>query len=82
MGYTTDASMVRVDFFKPSGKWYTTEAVRVPGTEHWDKIENFKAALKSHLEGRLNGMTAVALEDQDGVLVPWPFMVHIPEGGL
>ena len=31
MGYTTDDDMVRVDFFKPSGKWYTTEAVKWTG---------------------------------------------------
>lgn len=27
MGYTTDSGMVRVDYFKPSGKWYMTEAI-------------------------------------------------------
>ncbi|SRR5579875_508970 len=27
MGYSEDARMVRVDFFKSSGKWYTTEAI-------------------------------------------------------
>lgn len=28
MGYCDDPSMVRVDFFKDSGKWYTTEAIK------------------------------------------------------
>ena len=28
MGYSEDDSMVRVDFFKTSGRWYTTEAVK------------------------------------------------------
>jgi hypothetical protein len=32
--YSDDASMVRVDFFKPSGKWYCTEAVRWTGPYH------------------------------------------------
>lgn len=27
MGYTIDSGMVRVDYFKPSGKWYMTEAI-------------------------------------------------------
>ena len=31
MGYSEDETMVRVDFFKPSGKWYTTEAVKWTG---------------------------------------------------
>lgn len=31
MGYIDDPSMVMVDFFKPSGKWYCTEAVKWTG---------------------------------------------------
>lgn len=31
MGYIDDDSMVRVDFFKPGGKWYCTEAVKWTG---------------------------------------------------
>lgn len=31
MGYIDDDTMVRVDFFKPSGKWYSTEAVEWVG---------------------------------------------------
>jgi len=31
MGYTTDDQMVRVDFFRPSGRWYTTEQLK------WDR---------------------------------------------
>lgn len=26
--YSNDPTMVRVDFFKPSGKWYTTEQMK------------------------------------------------------
>lgn len=28
MNYSNDPSMVRVDFFKSSGKWYTTEQMK------------------------------------------------------
>jgi len=31
MGYTEDDRMVRVDFFRQSGKWYTTVALK------WDR---------------------------------------------
>ncbi len=43
MNYSDDPSSVRVDFFKPSGKWYATEAVEMeayfatresPGAQH------------------------------------------------
>lgn len=73
MGYTTDADMVRVDFFKPSGKFYTTEAVRwltynVPRGLIHDSgkqiDESFHEALANHFgdKPRLVGMTAVCLE--------------------
>lgn len=69
MGYSENDYMVRVDFFKPSGKWYCTESV------HWLTFraaemgidQAFKQALKKHLalsDGtyRLKEMTAVCLE--------------------
>lgn len=31
MGYSKNDSMVRVDYFKPSGKWYMTEALDMSG---------------------------------------------------
>ena len=60
VGYTTDPAMVEVNFFKPSGKWYTTEAVKFL---HWEKLkfaegvgtygmtvhDAFEEALKNHL---------------------------------
>lgn len=62
MGYTTDDTMVRVDFFKSSGKWYTTEAMQ------WLDAplihDGFKNSLRHHLlsdPGRLHGMIAVCL---------------------
>ena len=60
MGYSEDDSMVRVDFFKSSGKWYTAEAVKwldYKGDIH----DIFKRSLDGHLEGRLSGMIAVCL---------------------
>lgn len=64
MGYTTVEHMVRVDFFKPSGEWYTTEAVEWTGYFDWIHLE-FKTSLRNHLKDdkeRLSGMTAVCLE--------------------
>ena len=66
MGYTDDATMVRVDFFRQSGKWYTTEAVRWIDNwkaSHDNLIENaFANALKAHLGTRLSDMDAICLE--------------------
>jgi len=52
MGYTTDDSYVRVDFFKPSGKWYTTEAVKWTGPYEGDIIASFAKSLFDHLSER------------------------------
>lgn len=68
MGYNEDDSMIRVDFFKASGKWYCTEAVKWTGD--WDDgliHDEFAHSLVSHLtqeDGslRLSEMTAIALE--------------------
>ena len=75
MGYTEDHSMVRVDFFGKSGKWYCTEAVKWTGayygtTSHGlatsDEIQTphdaFVTSLKNHLGDRLHSMIAVCLE--------------------
>lgn len=69
MGYCDDPRMVRVDFFKPSGKWYTTEAIKFDRyyakdeTHGYEYInDTFKRCLREQLKGRLNGMTAVCLE--------------------
>lgn len=64
MGHYSDkASSVRVDFFKPSGKWYTTEAV--PWIDYREKdihkgLRDSLLAADVHL--RLSGMLAVCLE--------------------
>jgi hypothetical protein len=57
MGYSDDSAMVRVDFFRPSGKWYTTDAVRwlrYRGTDDDGKImlvqDAFLESLADHLK--------------------------------
>jgi len=68
MHYSNDPSMVRVDFFKPSGKWYTTEAVRWTGEWRGDKQlihDAFIQSLRDHfmeVPRRLSNMDAVCLE--------------------
>jgi hypothetical protein len=65
VGYSDDASMVRVDFFNPNGKWKYTEAVKWIG---WDTPlihEAFAESLRQHFAScpnRLSDLTAVCLE--------------------
>jgi len=65
MGYSEDEAMVRVDFFKESGKRYTTEAVKWTGEYSSGLIhEEFKKALLNHFKSspmRLSDMDAVCL---------------------
>ena len=64
MGYVEDDRMVRVDFFKESGKWYCTEAVMWTGS-YTDLIHSsFEESLADHFDRvvRLVGMTAICLE--------------------
>lgn len=67
MGYSEDPSMVRVDFFKPNGKWYATETVKWLTYEGVDLHSAFAESLAKALNGRMSGMTAVCLE---------PYHVH------
>jgi len=66
MGYIEDPSMVRVDFFRGSGKWYTTEAVKWLDWESKNLIYDvFRESLLEHFKNspnRLKGMWAVCLE--------------------
>lgn len=60
--YTDIPESVRVDFFKPSGKWYTTKAMIWKGD--WSEgciHDSFRQTLKEGLGGGLQGMTAVCL---------------------
>jgi hypothetical protein len=67
MGYSEDEGMVRVDFFKETGKWYTTEAVKwTGGYDCLDIHTAFEKSLRDHFTktgkvSRLTGMTAVCL---------------------
>ncbi len=64
MGYSDDDSMVRVDFFKGGGKWYTTEAVKWTGgyfSKESSPLDAFAASLRRHLGDRLSEMDAVCL---------------------
>jgi len=78
MGYSDNDLMVRVDFFKESGKWYTTEAVK------WldgKLIDDFIFSLVMHLRNengvcRLRDMIAVCLENNNcGV----PLMIKVSD---
>lgn len=75
MGYSEDSKDVRVDFFKPSGKWHTTEAfkwMQYEGTRDGEIIlihDYFQTMLLLKLQRsekpgsiRLAGMWAVCLE--------------------
>lgn len=72
MGYSDAENSVRVDFFKESGKWYTTEAVKWLTWKGWTpegEGKHIHAAFAEALNaagiglgGRLTGMTAVCLE--------------------
>lgn len=63
MNYSDSSAMVRVDFFKPTGEYYTTEAVDMSGLydEPGGPPIALASALMSHAGGRLLGMTAVCL---------------------
>lgn len=67
MGYSADENMVRVDFFRESGKWYCSEAVKWTGewTGKSSILDEFARSLIQHLRDggiRLSEMTAVCLE--------------------
>ena len=77
MGYINDESMIRVDFFKSSGKWYTTEAVKWTGKyriedgknsaqcDGWDIHAQFAKSLCDHFKDnpkRLSDMDAICIE--------------------
>ncbi len=86
MGYCDDPRMVRVDFFKESGKWYTTEAIQIDnrdykGTLIHDALKNAldKMYIPEQNRLRLSGMTAVCLEMYHEH--SHPIMIRLPEKG-
>ena len=55
--------MVRVDFFKPEGKWYATEQIEWLHCKGTMQVHDaFIRSLISQVNGRYSGMTAVCLE--------------------
>jgi hypothetical protein len=89
MGHFSDHSdSVRVDFFRETGKWYCTEAVRMNGCfEGGNLIDIFEQALYRHLltelDGgvlsvRLRGMWAVCLDPYHEH--SHPLMRRVPSG--
>ena len=70
MGYSDVEESVRVDFFRPSGKWYTTEAVLWTGEYDGSKQfihDAFAKSLRDHFSKnshceRLSDMDAICLE--------------------
>jgi hypothetical protein len=61
--YSNDPEVCRVDFFKESGKYYTTEAIRfVDGTWEAHPRDALKMSLREQLGERLSDMTAVCLD--------------------
>ena len=73
MGYTTDETTIRVDFFKPSGKWYETVSIKWVApyfASEMDIHEGFKRSLRASIGDRLRGMTAVCLEPYHELAFP------------
>ena len=63
MNYTENPGMCRVDFFKESGKWYTTEALDFAAFYELDPVQSLLGALAARPEPhRCAGMFAVCLE--------------------
>jgi hypothetical protein len=51
-----------VDFFKQTGKWYTTEETLFNEDYHASPADELRKLLKKQLNGRLQGLVAVCLE--------------------
>ena len=85
MGYSVDARMVRVDFFKLSGTYYTTEAVKYTFDMLEGGVASFKISVLKHLERpsvtpsnpykyRMTNMWALCIDEQ----LTFPQMIQIP----
>lgn len=46
--YNDNPGMVRVDYFKPGGKWYMTEAIEMPDAEY--SAPNIHEAVRRSLD--------------------------------
>ena len=62
--YSNSPYDCRVDFFKPSGKWYATESITFTSDEYDMPLihDAFHSALMRCIGGYYYGMTAVCLE--------------------
>ena len=75
MNYTDNPGMVRVDYFKPSGKWYMTEARDMSGFYHEPLVQD-AVRLALQRDGRwLTNFTIVVMNPyhhSGGVPVMFP----------
>jgi hypothetical protein len=64
MHYSKESNHCRIDFFKPSGKWYTTEEVVFARDyyKHYDIHMSLRQALRLLFKRKFVGMTVVCLE--------------------
>jgi hypothetical protein len=77
MNYTNDTHMCRVEVFKPSGKWYMTEAVSFEGLYH--DVDGYRKGIDRHFRGRANGMWAVCFDFYSEN--EFPHMIQISASG-
>jgi len=84
--YSMHEEHVRVDFWKPSGEWYTTEELVWKGGEDisWDKNkglflhDQFKLLLQQQIP-RFVGMRATCLEPYHELSHPISIMMEAPK---
>lgn len=62
--FSENANKCRVDFFKPSGKWYQTISVNFRNSDYEDALihDAFKNALIDRCPNHFHGMTAICLD--------------------
>lgn len=87
MNYSEEPNSVRVDIFKPSGKWYTTVALNwdryrsgnpQDGADDYESIQNtFRRCMKEQFQDRWSGMTVVCLEPYHENA--FPLMITLPD---
>lgn len=74
--YSDNPNSCRVDFFKPSGKWYATEAIVIPNSlYHQHPVGAVTNAIELQIGKRMSGMTAVCLHPY--VENPFPVMIKV-----
>jgi len=62
--YSENEASCRVDFFKDSGKWYTTEVIIFDSRayDNWSIHEALHRLLSEQMGDRLKDMTVICLE--------------------